>query len=487
MLNAKTTTNMNKITFVFLITLVNNFSFGQSYGNIWQMGNNVGIDFNSCSPVLISGNNSGFEGCSSISDSEGQLLFYTNSDSVWNKMHLMMSNGNLLQSNGTLSQVIIIPKPSTSNIYYIVTTRIQAGGSFSMQYHTVDINLNGGLGAVIDKNNILTTLATTEQVCATYHSNGTDIWLMTHEYGTNNFLSFLVNSSGISSSPLISSVGPAHSPCTSSINARGEIKFSPNGNRIAFNANGVGGNDPSNIIAVFDFDNNSGVVSNAIVLPPSKGEYGLSFSPDNTKLYGGTWKAFNFTLSDYNYLYQFDLTSGVPSTIINSKQIIDSIQMPKTYGSIKIGPDGKVYVRFGSSGQNYLGVINNPNLLGSSCGFVKDGFYIGDQNYQYGLNNYIEYTAYCNSAEISAFDNSKLQITISPNPFSNKTTLKSNFNLNNAKIKIYDVFGLMVKEIVEINGQVFIINCDDLNDGMYFIQFYIGDELIEQKKVIITE
>lgn len=477
---------MTKFSMVLIILMVSTVSFCQSYGNIWQMGKNVGIDFNSCSPVLISGNNSGKEGCSTISDSDGQLLFYTNSDTVWNKMHLTMANGSLVPSNGTLSQVIIIPKPGSSSIYYIITTTIQAFGNFSMQYHTVDVSLNGGLGAVINKNNILTPLITTEQVAATYHSDGTDIWLIAHEYGTNKFLSFLVNSTGINTTPVISSVGPAHTPCFSNLNARGEIKFSPDGNKIAFNGNGEGGNDSTSILAVFDFDNTNGIVSNPINLPISRGEYGLSFSPDNTKLYGGTAKGL-ITVNDYNYLYQFDLTSGVPALINNSKHYIDSIPATaNSFGSIKIGPDGKIYIRYGGSNQNYLGVIANPNLSGVSCDYIKEGFYIGNQSYKYGLNNYIEYKTYCSSAELENIKYSDLQLIISPNPFSNQTIVKSNININNGIIKIHDVFGNLVKSYNDLDGQVFLLHCEDLQEGLYFLQIYQGTQLIEQKKVIIT-
>lgn len=366
-------------------------SLGQKYGNIWQFGNLVGLDFNGCNPVVISGNNSGFEGCSAIADSTGQLLFYTNSDKVWDKFHNQMPNGNLNLTGGSLSQVIIIPQPLSVDLYYIITTDIQALGNLSLQYHVIDMALNGGLGDVLSSNNVFSTLTVTEQIAATYHNNGTDIWLMTHEYGTSNFLAFLVTSAGISTTPIISNVGPAHAAATSNINSRGEIKFSPDGNKLAFNANGIGGNDATNILTLFDFDNATGQVSSPINLPFSRGEFGLSFSPDNSKLYGSTWKAFNFTLGSYNYLYQFDLSSGVPSTIINSRQVIDSIQ-GSSFGTLKIGPDGKIYVRYTSS--SFIGVINSPNLPGIGCNYVQEGIFIGTQNSQYGLNNYIEYIEY---------------------------------------------------------------------------------------------
>jgi hypothetical protein len=396
-----------------------------------------------------------------------------------------MANGTLIPGGSTLSQVIIIPKPLSTSLYYIITTKIQASGSLTLQYHIADMTLNGGLGDVQSKNNILSTLNITEQICATYHSNGTDIWLMAHEYGTSKFMAYLVTSSGIATTPVISNVGPAHVLCNSYTNARGEIKFSPDGNKIAFNGNGVGGNDPSNILAVFDFDNNSGVVSNPLNLPFCRGEYGLSFSPDNSKLYGTTWKGLNFGLNDYNYLYQFDLSSGNPSTIINSKHIIDSLPFGGIYGTLKIGPDGKIYVRYINS--SYLGVINAPNLSATACNYVKNGFYIGNQIYQYGLNNYIEYKQYCNITGISTHLENYNGIKFFPNPFSTQTVLQSDNFLNNAVLTIYNCFGQTVKEIHNLRGQTITFTRENLANGLYFVRLTDDNKTLSIEKLTITD
>jgi hypothetical protein len=472
-----------RITVVLLFLATG--SFGQKYGNIWQFGYHVEVNFNACDPVASNrfNNNSGFEGCSTISDANGQLLFYTNSDSVWNHLGQAMPNGHLISSSGTLSQVIIIPKPLSDSLYYVVTTKIQASGSLNLRYHVVNMNLDLGFGDVVSSNNVLTSSNITEQIAATYHSDGTDIWLMAHEYGTNNFLAFLVTSSGISPAPVISGVGPAHVLCNSSINARGEIKFSPDGNKIAFNGNGVGGNDPANILAIFDFDKTTGVVSNPINLPFSRGDFGLSFSPDNSKLYGTTWKALNFTASDYNYIYQFDLSSGMPSTIINSKQIIDSVQIPTSYGDIKIGPDGKIYVaRYNSA---YLGVINNPDLAGSACNYIPNGLYLEGKTSQYGLNNYIEYSNYCNPSTYVQTTNQPINsITVFPNPSSGYFTIAFSDLINNGTVEVYNLLGEKIAEDIISSATKKEINLKNTSPGIYFMKICEGEKQFARKIVI---
>ena len=83
--------------------------YGQHYGDVWMFGSNSGFDFSACVPMPIQSNNIGFEECSTISDDNGDLLFYTNSDNVWNKNNDLMPNGSMIyNSSGTLSQVLII-------------------------------------------------------------------------------------------------------------------------------------------------------------------------------------------------------------------------------------------------------------------------------------------------------------------------------------------------------------------------------------------
>jgi hypothetical protein len=484
---------------VLIIVLISAISvYGQKYGNVWQFGDSIGLDFNNCDPILINGCNIGDEGCSSISDNNGQLLFYTNSDSVWNKFHMVMPNGNL-NHTGSISQVLIISKPLSSTEYYIITANVQGGYfpsiSFPLHYHIVDMSLNNGLGDVLSKNNILSSLTVTEQICATYHSNGTDIWLMTHEYGSSNFLAFLVTSSGISTSPIISSVGPASIPYIGGLGSRGELKFSPDGKKLAFNGNGFPTADDANILTINDFDNSTGQVSNSINLPFSRGEYGLSFSPDNSKLYCSTIKAYNSpqTISnDHNYLYQFDLSSGISNDIINSKKIIDSLQVPKSYGSLKIGPNGKIYIRYNVSlqmGSNYLGVINLPNNTGTFCNYIKEGFSLGNkiQNWQTGLNNYIEYTEYCSNTGISSNTKNENQSIIYPNPFSSKTVIYTSNILINASVLIYDFRGQIVKESNNLNGQIINLECDELSSGLYFMRLINNNIEISTNKLFINK
>ncbi len=470
--------------FILSLCLLNSAYVGaQKYGNIWHFGRNAGIDFNSCEAVVLTnGRSSGFEGCATISDANGQLLFYTTSDSVWDRQHNPMPNGQLIYSSGTLSQVIIIPRPQTPGKYYIITTRVQAQGFLTFRYHEIDMALNNGLGDVLSKNNEISPLNITEQVAATYHANGTDIWLMTHEYGTNKFLAYLVTAAGISLTPIVSSTGPVHVPCTSNMNARGHIKFSPDGKRLAYCGNGVGPDFSSNLLAVFRFDNSTGIVYEPINLPYCGGEFGLSFSPDNTKLYGSTWRVFNFAQGARSYVYQFDLSDPDSLAIASSRVIIDSSHTEMT-SDIKLAPDGRIYIVKYS--KPYLDVISDPNQPGLACGYLKDGFHLGGAFGQYGLNNYIEYTSYCSDEDFGLEPGPGTTLQILPNPSHDYILVRREHPFENAVLVLYDLRGVECIRMKVPDGNTCQVSLTGIKPGMYVMRVTEKEGMSGQSKIII--
>src|SRR5690606_37484480 len=80
------------------------------------------------------------------------------------------------------------------------------------------------------------------------------------------------------------------------------------------------------------------------------------FSADDTKLY---------TSAD-GVISQYDISSGDSLIIENSKIIVGSMGSLR---HLKRAKNGKIYFL---SSQNALGVINQPNLSGTACGFVPD-------------------------------------------------------------------------------------------------------------------
>jgi hypothetical protein len=384
--------------FTFLLLLISLHSFAQKQANIWYFGNGAGLDFNNaCNPVVLTnGSINGFEGCSTISDKNtGQLLFYTNSEEVWNRNHILMPNSTLVNSGNTITQVVIIEKPSSDSLYYIITSEIQSYSGEGLRFHQIDMSLNGGFGGIAFKDSILYPSPVTEKITAVRHANGTDIWILGHEYNSNNYLAFLVTAAGIQTTPVISSIGKVHHDNLTFDNI-GELKASPDRSKLA----AVTLNGPN--IELFDFDNATGIISNLITLPEkggydslgnSSGLYGVSFSSSNRFLYVSKWE--NQFLGSLGQIIQYDITSN-DSAIINNSRVDVFTTSSKNLYSLQLAPDRKIYV--GQQTNNgYIGVINFPDSAGMSCNYVDNGVYLNGKMSGWGLNNLMEYGNYCSA------------------------------------------------------------------------------------------
>src|SRR5687767_3429861 len=111
------------ICFVAILCLAGTAQ-AQRENNIWLFGFQAGLDFNSGVPVPITGKTATLEGSASIAHwRTGELLFYTDGDTIWDRTHRIMPNGGgLIGGLGTSSQAaLIIPFPQDTNKYFVFT------------------------------------------------------------------------------------------------------------------------------------------------------------------------------------------------------------------------------------------------------------------------------------------------------------------------------------------------------------------------------
>jgi len=106
---------------VSFFTSVNVVAQGESSN--WLFGRKAGINFNEGAVTPIeNGAIDTNEGCASISNSAGELLFYTDGILVWDKNHNVMPNGsNLFGNKSSTQSAVVVPKPNSDSIYYIFT------------------------------------------------------------------------------------------------------------------------------------------------------------------------------------------------------------------------------------------------------------------------------------------------------------------------------------------------------------------------------
>ncbi len=382
--------------FFLLVLLFPLLSNGQKQTNNWYFGDKAGLNFNGILSAIGTGQLNTQEGCSGYSNpSTGQLLFYTNGDTIWNKNNQKMPNGIGIGGHKSSSQSgLVVPRPGSTTQFYVFSVGAWGGmnsassGSFNL--NLVDMNLNGGLGDVTIKNQMVLS-PVCEKLTATLHCNGVDYWVVVHKFNSNKFYSYLLTSAGLSAVPVISTIGIMHSDTLggNGFSAIGYMKISPNGKKLALACY-----SDIRTVEIFDFNYSNGTINNEIIddswfnYHGNSGLYGLAFSPDNSKLY---ISGVNDSTIHPSSVYQYDLSTNNAVAILASKTIINT-SLTQSYGALQLAPNGKIYLAKASSPK--LDVINTPNLSGAPCNYVTDGLQMGNQQGQhisrYGLPNFVE-------------------------------------------------------------------------------------------------
>ncbi len=372
---------------------------------IWCFGDSAGIDFSTINnPVAISSSGRSRGSSTSISDSNGNLLFYSqaNSENTWYYPNLgevftvnnqLMGNGDSVFCSGWYNELTIIPNPANDSTFYLFSIGIT--GVYGIRYAKIDMRLNGGIGKVVSKNIILSTDSVTDGPVAVKHANGRDWWLLAHD--ANNlmnpqyrFFIYLISPDSIHSK-VAQVIG------TAGRTAASRMKFSPSGNKLLMVSYG-------DLIELYDFDRCSGTLSNARTISNevfpnfTKYYFGCSFSPNENYIYvSNTDNAYPPT-SPWR-LEQYDITQPTAAAIAATKTYIFNGYLPASGGQHKLGPDGKIYITYWYANwypyadtmyNQYnmnLSVIEQPDSPGVACNYNPFSFYLGGQRTYLSLPN----------------------------------------------------------------------------------------------------
>lgn len=388
--------------------------FAQNEASHWYFGQNSGLRFMQDGTVLplSDGQLNTEEGCSSISDVDGNLLFYTDGRTVWDRNHVIMPNGSYAAGTGLWGDIsstqsaIIIPKPGSDALFYIFTVDephhenaavypqafsgnytdpgsgnvpdTDDGSNRGFNYSVLDLSLtgsNGSIGNITEKNLHLVTYNSmdgeevkckcSEKITAVKDEQQNVYWVITHF--VNRFYAFKIDDNGVNPNPVVSTVGSLQQLNGYRRNAIGYLKASPDGTKlaIAHQQNGTATGQASyssGSIELFDFDISTGVVSNFIPIMPNVQGYGVEFSPSSERLYA----TYRIGTTPTMELAQFDITAVNPQ---NTKQII--FDGTNHLYALQLAPNNKIYCATGF--QNSLGVLHNPDALGIQCDYVPVG------------------------------------------------------------------------------------------------------------------
>jgi len=382
---------MKKIgTLLLFLILCPVFVSGQGEASNWYFGNEAGIRFNNDGSVtaLKNGKLNTFEGCAAISDTFGNLLFYTDGVTVYDQTNEIMQNGGGLYGDPTSTQsALIIPKPQDPNLYFIFTvdtTISETDPDFGLNYSVVDISLNNGMGAVIQKNvNLLRDCS--EKISAVLKDcSDNSIWVLTLAAADgalgrlNTFYAYEINTTGVVSTPVKTTFDDlfVNDP-------RGYLKLSADGTKMV-SANVTSG------LYLYDFDATTGTLSNQkriTIGTPYQFAYGVEFSPNSDYLYVHSSNNILGNADQLSQLLQYDLTE---TDISASEVLLDSREIFR--GALQLANNGKIYRTIALNyfqGTPYLGAINNPDEKGTASNYEHNAVFL-DGNATQGLPPFIQ-------------------------------------------------------------------------------------------------
>lgn len=356
---------LNRISFIwmFIYLLFSGTTSAQKENNIWAFGDRSGLDFNSGSPVPIICSLISNEGASSVSSSTGSLLFYSDGLNVWDRTHNKMPNGTGLIGNNYTSctqGVIIGHFKNDPDLYFLfgleaAESSYLDGRKPRLSYSVVDMKSNGGLGDILPgKKNIVLDSGLTESMTIV-KGNGCYFWVIVHlndhPLGSDQWNAYKVDYAGVSSTPVVSHIGTK----VTFLNLAGDMRASPDGKLLFRNSN--------NVAELFDFNNATGVISNARRIDSLAGGYENCFSPDGSKLYYSARPA---------KLFQVDLSLLPSITAVQASKTLIADTF-RSLGGTRLGPDNKIYI-IGTTplpSTKCLIAINDPNKGGTACNLTR--------------------------------------------------------------------------------------------------------------------
>ena len=383
-MNMNTFTTKHSILALMLLLLSQGVYAQSKEGNNWLFGAGGGMTWNQTQTIINGGKTlTGLptpltgsamlaqqEGVYSMSDVNGNLLFYSDGMTIWNKDHQVMQNGTGMYGDVSSAQSgIVIPYPEQPDKYIVISIGLNNGWD-RLAYSIVDMSLNGGLGAVTSDKNIFLTGAKGrlgECVSAIRHSNGVDFWIAAIGKGDGENSSFnvwKVTQTGVNTTCVGSY--PMATNTNATAVANGYLRFSSNGKYFAW-AENRGVNNVRDLLHFGQFDPSIGTASNIKVMNVGYNTYCVEFSPSNEIMYIG-----NSSSSGILHSYRFAdlLTADNPPSGVTRQS-----RTTPTVSALQLGSDGRIYGAMNESPD--MVVIDNPDSFTGSTLHVLSGLMAG--------------------------------------------------------------------------------------------------------------
>ncbi len=395
----------------------------------WLFGDSCSISFASGNAtindlVLRKKTQRAFEMAVSMSDSLGNLLFYSDGVNLWDNAHNQVNNSPIFGWNiatstsdykgssvygftafevpkqpGKYALICIPPQETNSggqNIYCMISSII-----YDSNNHTITPFQSLTHPSIYTPG----TNTFSEDLCVVPHCNGVDYWVLVRGWTSNfmngNIYAFLFNQNGLNPTapPVVS--GPFVSPT-----GVGGIKPNPAGDKIICGS-GIGK------FLMYNFNPATGVLSNEIQLPVTLSNNNLCltcvFSPNGQYAY----LKYETGPATGGYIQQVDVNS---LSVVRTLTTTNPNAQPWGFGYMEIGPDNNIY--YNTTNPFYLGRIANPNsptasAIGAPVAFIPTYTMC---NTNLSLINYVEADKHAEVAPLMVQNSNCSSYSFSVNP-----------------------------------------------------------------------
>ncbi len=369
---------MRTLTVLAFLCLCNT-GYAQKHNNNWCFGDGINLSFNTLPPTTTPCAIDTRENAASVSNrNTGDLLFYADSDEVWNKNHQLMPNGSNIsadRSNSGMQGTIIVPFIDSPDKYYIFTVgSTDTDPEGVLTYSVVDMNLDGGRGDVVQgRKNVLVDSGRFNEAMTTVPDDCGNIWLVLNQRNSNDFYAYKITKYGILNNPVTSPI-IVHNQVPYGIMT---MKISPDRSKLVLIAPSYFGM-PS-YVTLHDFDINTGRVSNNIILTQNSFHTG-AFSANSQRLY---------ITGHIREVYQYDLAQTSTAAIVASAKLVHKSNLAGIIVSMQRGPDDNLYLAFNIP--EYLDRITNADNLYPNCTYTVSAIDLQSRRARLGMPQEVKY------------------------------------------------------------------------------------------------
>ena len=328
-------------------------------------------------------------GRATVADSAGNLLFYSDGLTYYERTGKVMPNGKplfALNWGTSFLPFIIAPVPGNKNRYYVFTIRLPRSSQHpdfdhTLRYSIVDMQLNDGNGDVVQRDIEIAPNIRDEFTLIKTPADITGFWLVC--VGIQDFetlLAYRITKDGISGEPVKTNTG--------AFIDQSLMKASPDGRFLALRSTPIDGSNlqGTHRLKIFELNGETGsfALFRQMVTPGPKDENAHpqthvwmanpEFSSDSRFLYvlkDSTFSPEINQFKSFRSIHCFDMQAGTQEAFLNSRQIVHTYpenQFPVST-RMQLTPQRKIVIG-DLTASGFFSTIHNPK----ECGVAAKGF-----------------------------------------------------------------------------------------------------------------